>query len=367
MKKSLFFIGLILTCVGIYLISIKYIKIQNTTSNESPKTTTSKPTQTPTPKPVDWTMTAVGDIMLSRNVDAVMHKQTLLYDYPYAKIKQILNSDINFANLETPLIEGKPVPSGTMVFRADPENANALNKAGFNMISLANNHTPNQGQKGLTSTFTALNNANIQYVGAGRDIEETFSPKIIDAKGFKVAFLAYNDSDVVPDSYGAGVNSKNEPWAGTALMSDANLATEISLAKSISDYVIISMHSGTEYTVNPNKRQIDFAHQSIDLGADLVIGHHPHVVQTVEKYKEKYIFYSLGNNIFDQMFSNETRRGLGLRFTFKDSAILHIELIPTVIENYAQPRIANSLEAKWILDRLNFPYYKEGEQYYLTI
>lgn len=255
-----------------------------------------------------------------------------------------------------------------MVFRADIAHAKALANAGFNILSLANNHTPNQSQKGLISTFSSLTDAGIAYVGAGKNVKEAYSPTITSINDdFKVSWLAYNDRDVVPESYGAGLTSKGADWAGTALMNESKLEEEIAEAKLLSQFVIVSMHSGTEYKETPNESQQTFAHRAIDAGADLVIGHHPHVVQTVEKYKEKYIFYSLGNFIFDQMFSDETRRGLMLKISFTDNTISQIELIPTVIENYSQPRVANEKEALWVLKRLQFDYQTLENKYYLKI
>lgn len=362
-KIILFWFGFYIFLFGIILFILKF-ENSNTALND---TISSVATPSPSPETIDWSLTAIGDIMLSRNVQTTSLKQPSKYLYPYEKIQNILTNDLIFANLETPLIAGSQVQSGTMVFRADIENAKALKSAGFNILSLANNHTPNQSQKGLISTFSTLTDAGIQYVGAGKNVQEAYSPKLTLANGYKVAWLAYNDRDVVPESYGAGYTSKGIDWAGTALMNESKLEDEIAQAKSLGQYVIVSMHSGTEYTAKPNESQKIFAHRSIDAGADLVIGHHPHVVQTVEKYQDKYIFYSLGNFIFDQMFSDETRRGLVLKINFSNNIIKKIELVPTVIENYAQPRVANEKEADWVLKRLQYTYISQDNKYYLNL
>ena len=124
------------------------------------------------------------------------------------------------------------------------------------------------------------------------------------------------------------------------------------------------MHAGTEYTHQPNKAQITFAHAAIDYGADMVIGHHPHWIQKIEKYNNKYIFYSLGNFIFDQMWSQETKEGLALKITLsknltpalqgpKTMAELdYIELLPVIIENFSTPRPATAEETKTILNKI---------------
>lgn len=365
MRKIIFLFGFLLFCFGIYLLidgNSKEISSNTHNLNEDP-----------TPSPIvqqktEWSLTAVGDIMLSRNVESVMLKQTEKYDYPYLKTKDLLVGSSVFANLETPLIDGPAVPSGTMVFRSATANAKALAEAGFNVVSLANNHTPNKSQAGLISTFSSLTDAKILYVGAGINVAEAYSPKVQKiSNDFSVAWLAYNDRDVVPESYGAGTTSKGLDWAGTALMNESKLEEEIAKAKTLANYVIVSMHSGREYTAVPNTSQTTFAHRAIDAGADLVIGHHPHVVQSVEKYQEKYIFYSLGNFIFDQMFSDETRRGIMLNFIFEDKNITQIEIIPTVIENYTQPRVASTKEAQWIIDRLKITTTTKDDKYFVDL
>jgi poly-gamma-glutamate synthesis protein (capsule biosynthesis protein) len=125
------------------------------------------------------------------------------------------------------------------------------------------------------------------------------------------------------------------------------------------------MHSGTEYVANPNARQVAFARAAVDAGADMVIGHHPHVVQTAEKYEGKWIFYSLGNFIFDQMWSQQTREGLGLKVFFQENAVLRIELMPVLIADYAQPAPYGGPAADKLVARLGVPVEKVGGNGYV--
>lgn len=311
-----------------------------------------------------WSFLAVGDIMLSRMVDYKMKENPdLLYDYPYSDISDLIDADINFANLETPLIAGDPVPTGTMSFRADLENASSLKKAGFNLLSLANNHTGNRGKIGFLETFKALENENIDFIGAGINENESYAGKIIEVSGQKIGFLAYVDDMFTHISQKPGIDSP-----GSSSMQDCDLEEDIESIKNRgAEYIIISMHSGHEYHDAPNWYQEAFAREAIDFGADLIIGHHPHVVQTVEKYNDKYIFYSLGNFIFDQMWSEETKQGVMVKFYFNEFDIEKIRLIPVMIENYAKPRVADDEESKIILDRLQYDYYEINENYYLDI
>jgi poly-gamma-glutamate capsule biosynthesis protein CapA/YwtB (metallophosphatase superfamily) len=292
---------------------------------------------------------AVGDIMLSRAVAKKM--DTKGEDYPFLFVKDfLLKGDIVFGNLETPLTEGRDILPYEMVFRASPSYKNALKDAGFTVLSLANNHMGDFGEKGVKDTLESLESVNILPIGAGYSPSAS-SPSFIEKKGYTLAFFAYNDSDVVPHTYEAKENR-----LGTAFMDTLEMQEKVKEAKEKADFVFVSMHSGTEYMQNPNLRQITFARSAIDAGADMVLGHHPHVLQIVEKYKGKYIFYSLGNFIFDQMFSLETREGLLLSFSLGEKGIEDIFLYPTLIEDYSQPHFIEEKEKqKEILERLLYP------------
>ena len=293
---------------------------------------------------------AVGDISYSRGVERVIKKEKSI-TYPFLKIQDYLKgADLVFGNLETPITQGPEIPDFKMIFRSNPGTEKALKQAGFSILSLANNHTPDFGEQGLKDTFNFLENAGIKYVGAGQNEQEAYQPVYIGKKGIKFAFLAYNDPDVVPAFYGASANR-----AGTAFMRQEKMIETVKKAKQKADFVIVSMHAGAEYSDRPNDPQINFAHAAIDAGADLVIGHHPHVVQTLEKYKGKYIFYSLGNFVFDQPQSEETKKGLVIKAYFAQSGISKISLLPVLMENLAQPKKAGKKEADKILQRLRFP------------
>ncbi|MFA6995373.1 MAG: CapA family protein [Patescibacteria group bacterium] len=296
-------------------------------------------------------LVAVGDISYSRSVERTVKKQKDI-NYPFREIRDYLkNADLVFGNLETPITAGREIATGEMIFRSNPGTEQALQETGFSVLSLANNHTPNFGEPGLKDTFNYLRQAGLNYVGAGKNEQEANQPIYLEKKGIKFAWLAYNDSDVVPASYEAGVAR-----TGTAFMRTEKMIKAVREAKQKVDFVIVSMHSGTEYVQGPNNSQINFAHAAIDAGADLIIGHHPHVVQTLEKYQEKYIFYSLGNFIFDQAFSQDTKDGLMIQVYFTKNGISKISLLPLTNKNFAQPSIVTGSEAEKILQRLAFPW-----------
>lgn len=290
-------------------------------------------------------MVAVGDIMLSRVVEQKM-KEYDDYKHPFLETKAIMSkADIVFGNLETVIIPGRTIKTGEMIFRTDPKAAEGLKFAGFNVLNLANNHTMNFGKAGLESTIKVLDENSILHIGAGIGREKIYQPAVKNVKGIKFAFLGYTyDIDLRKLSDG--------DIYGVAGMDINKMKDEIEKAGLSADIVVVSMHAGAEYKTNPNELQKNFAHSAIDAGADLVIGHHPHIVQTVEKYKDGYVLYSLGNFVFDQMWSEETRLGAVAEIIFRDKKIDSIKFIPIKIYDYSQPKIIEGVEANAILERL---------------
>ncbi len=361
MKKKFLWLVIIFILIAVFLISIYYLnfsKNKNISENQEQNEKEfldffSEKKKLPIKKE-EVSLIAVGDISYSRGVERIVKKQNDI-NYPFLKIGDYLkNADLVFGNLETPITEGREINDFEMIFRSNPLTEKALKLNNFSILSLANNHTPNFGEKGLKDTFFYLEKEGIKYVGAGENEKTAYQPVYIEKKGIKFAFLAYNDFDVVPLSYKA-----TENYAGTAFMETEKMIEAVKKAKQKSDFVIVSMHSGNEYVNKPNSSQVNFAHSAIDAGADLVIGHHPHVVQILEKHKDKYIFYSLGNFIFDQQAS-ETRKGLMIKVYFTKDEITKISLLPIIMKNLAQPEIADINEAKKILQRLNFPTSKQN-------
>ncbi|MFH1461312.1 MAG: CapA family protein [Patescibacteria group bacterium] len=297
------------------------------------------------------TLLAVGDIMLSRTV-AQKIKEYQDYKYPFLKTAELIKqADIAFGNLEGPITQGRSINIFEMIFRADIKTVEGLKYAGFDILSLANNHSFDFGAQGLKDTFQYLNKSGINYVGAGENRQEARHSKILEINGIKIAFLAYTDSIFTSTTCQA-----KQDQSGVVFMEISEMEKDIVLAKSLSDLVVVLMHSGTEYADQPNSKQISFAHTAIDAGADLVIGHHPHVIQKIEKYKGKYVFYSLGNFVFDQMWSRKTREGLIAKIVLDKEEIREIILIPVLIENYGQPRILDSREVQDILKKLDTPF-----------
>jgi len=293
-----------------------------------------------------WTLNAVGDIMLSRSV---LYKMRYYgsYRHPYLRTAKLLrDADFTIANLELPLSDRIPPPADdhTMTFVAPTAVADGLKWAGIDAVTLANNHTLNFGQAPLVDTLKALDKYGIGHFGGGVNWEQAYSPAIYNIKGVKVAFLGFDGV------YWWNWSNKNAPGIATAWEDPVREA--IARARQQADVVIPYFHWGVEYTSVPNQFQRHMARVAIDAGADLVLGSHPHWVQQVEVYKGKLIVYSMGNFVFDQMWSQETRQGVIVKFTFQGKNLVSAKFLPVLIEDYNQPVPATGYDYRAVLDRM---------------
>ena len=290
-----------------------------------------------------------GDVMLSRQVNSRMAKYND-YTWPFVKIADFLRSaDLTMINLESPFIFANDynVPTGSFMFKADPRALAGVLLAGIDLVSLANNHTLNQGQIGLKENFEILTGSDIKYIGAGNNEEEARRAEIVEIYGNKFAFLAY----AYPDDSSVA----SETRAGIANMDIAKMQADVKKLKEAGNIVIVNMHAGTEYVTEPNWQQEDFARAAIDAGAEAVIGHHPHWPQVYEFYQDKPIIYSLGNLVFDQMWSLETRQGLLAKFIWRDGWE-KMELVPVKSYDYGQTEIiSDEIERLSIFKKIGAP------------
>ncbi len=261
----------------------------------------------------------VGDIMLDRGVEYMVKKQgNNDFAFPFAKIAAKLQAaDLAFGNLESQISDQGQNIGSIYSFRADPEAIEGLKSAGFDIVSLANNHAFDYGRLALQDSINRLITAGISPIGGGNE-NQAFSPAIktitgsTSAPSLRLAFFAYTDQG--PESWQA------TSQIGIAQITTENLETikaDIKLAKELTDFVIVSFHMGNEYQTKPSENQILFSQALIDAGADLIICHHSHIIQGEEQYKNGYIFYGLGNFVFDQGFSQETLEGKMVELTLK--------------------------------------------------
>ncbi|TEB10784.1 CapA family protein [Pelotomaculum propionicicum] len=302
-------------------------------------------------------LVAVGDIMLSRGVAGEIKKQGGDPLHPFAIIKYYLKSgDIVFGNLENPITPGREIMMPEMTLRADPGSAQALQEAGFSVLSLANNHLADFGSEGLLDTLRYLDEAGIGHAGAGENEEEAFAAAFSEVNGLKLAFLAFTDPAIVPDAYLAGVEQP-----GIAFLEQEKVRAAVQDARRKADFVVVSIHAGREYESEPDLAQTQFARLAVDAGADLVLGHHPHVVQKIEQYKGKYIIYSLGNFIFDQKWFRATRVGLAVKIFIAAGGVERMEFMPVFINDQDQPQPLEGEDAAKVIKKLGLQ--TAGEAY----
>ncbi len=285
--------------------------------------------------PKQITLIFVGDIMLNRGVKYMIEKYgNGDYKFPFLKIanelKGIKGAKLLFGNLEGP-ISDKGVKVGSIYsFRMNPKVIDGLKFVGFDILSVANNHIFDYGREAMEDTFLRLKEAGIDYVGGGFNEKEAYSPKIKEIEGIKIAFIAYTN-------LGTPYWSAKDSRSGITWLEKDRMEKEMKGAKNQADLVIVSIHHGEEYFSKPTQFQISISKAAIDSGADLVIGHHPHVIQKIEKYKDGWIVYSLGNFVFDQGFSEKTMKGLLFKVIIENSKIK--EVIPIEVKISELPSV----------------------------
>ncbi len=285
----------------------------------------------------DGSIIFVGDIMLSRTIGKIMEKHND-YNFPFLRTSDFLNSaDIRFGNLECPISDREGPSDNKYLFCASPKVVDGLKKVGFDVLSVANNHMWDYGKDAFVDTLNYMKKAGIASVGGGMNFKEAHKGVQKDINGTKIIFLGY--TDLLLKNTSAAKNS-----AGVSYLNIDQMIKDIKDAKNMADMVVVSLHWGREYQPQHNDKQEQIAKAAIDAGASLIVGHHPHVVQEVEKYKDGYIAYSLGNFVFDQNFSKETQTGLVLKVIIKNRRIFRLEQYQIGFTNRYQPYILHVTE-----------------------
>jgi poly-gamma-glutamate synthesis protein (capsule biosynthesis protein) len=246
------------------------------------------------------TLVAAGDILLDRGVGRRIARHGAAYPFSRAAA-DLRRTDLAFGNLECPIsAEGRPVPK-PFSFRAHPRAAVGLTYAGFDVLSIANNHALDCGRAGLTDTLAYLRDSGIASCGAGPNLAGAEAPAILVRNGLRVAFVGF--CDVVQD---ASFPRHDAP--GVAGASPEAIRRAVGSAARRADIVVASFHWGIEYYTRPTERQRMLARCAARAGADVVFGHHPHVLQGIERVpgrrgRTALVAYSLGNFVFDPLRS----------------------------------------------------------------
>lgn len=289
---------------------------------------------------------AVGDVGFRRQVGVAVARGE---SDPFASVRQILSSaDVTFANLETVLsVRPLPEPSTSRRFpiiKSPPQGAIALARAGFDVVSVANNHAFDFFAPGFADTLDALSHAGVTAIGGGLNPAAAAAPYIHEVNGVRIGVLAFA-SGVNRAAHGNAYVARR--WGDAPLRAVRALRSQV-------DVVIVSVHWGLEGMNIPGPKQTQCAHALIDAGADVIIGHHPHVLQSVEIYRERPIFYSLGNFLFGKQPRVRRQSAiLSLRLGIGAMPIREASLRPVLIhEEREVPELADITEAMAIVERM---------------
>ncbi len=306
------------------------------------------PAAEPQPVAGEITIAAVGDIMLGHRAEPYLVKEGPAY--PFVNVLPVLRqAHLVIGNLESPIsTRGAAVENKKFTLRAGPVAVEALKAAGIRVVTLANNHILDFGPQALQDTLAVLSENDILSSGAGMDLDDARAPAFLKVGGRTIAFLSY--SLTFPLEFYA---SAGRP--GTAPGYKEYVKKDIEAVRPLADLVVVSFHWGAELMTSAKDYQRELGRRSIDWGADLVLGHHPHVLQELEVYRGRLIAYSLGNFVFGSE-SDKTNSSIILLCTFKGKALVRVEAVPLDVNNYRvayQPRVLTGSKAENLIGEIN--------------
>ena len=278
-----------------------------------------------------------GDVMFGRTVNTHMLSTALNDPFPFTSTAGVLRGfDITIGNLECVISKlGSPIPNKPYTFRGDPRAYDRLLNAGFDIVSVSNNHSGDYGPEAFVDELLTLPKSGLVFVGGGHNKHEAHQPVFKTVRGTTIGLLAYEE--IIPTSFAA-----TDTTPGNAWLTATDLQADLAAARPTCDFLIAFMHWGIEYVTSEDSQQRSQAQVAIDAGADLVVGAHPHVIQPYEFYKNKLIVYSLGNFVFDNMLDEVVRRGNILSLTIQKNQLLSWKLIPTRIGDWGEPNLLSS-------------------------
>jgi poly-gamma-glutamate capsule biosynthesis protein CapA/YwtB (metallophosphatase superfamily) len=309
------------------------------------------PTVMATPSPPRTTLLFTGVIVPARCVQAAIDARGDT-DYPYAEVRDIITqADLAVGTLNATIGDYPPhtgcVPTYVLVGGAG--NADALARAGFDVMSVATNHIKNCGltncgDRAFYDTLANLARVGILAVGAGANLEAAMRPLVVTVSGVRFGIVSLGQIEAMAFA------SADTP--GIAPLDEANLRAAIAAARQVADVVIAMPHWGPEDSPMPNPSQRQLAQIAVEAGADLVVGNHTHVVQAIQEIDGVTVFYGLGNFVFDQTWARDHQQGVILRVTFEGSRFAGYELLPTHVDGDGTVHLAGAAEADEILARI---------------
>jgi len=273
-------------------------------------TLASPPVVRPRADTVQVRLLAVGDMNLGRKLG-----RTLLDGDTLAPFRMVRDTfatyDVVFGNLECPISEQGGVtehPKNNIIFTAPPVAAWSLLRGGVTAVATANNHALDFGAAALHETRKWLDSVGIAHAGTAADTAGLYEPALITRNGIRIALFACTDF----------VNDSPAGWDRVVAAADtARLFPRMRVWRDSADFLILSYHAGVEYTDKPEAAVVQFARGAVDAGADIVLGHHPHVPHGVERYRGGWIVHSLGNFIFRQPGRFWTQHGIAFSVTLE--------------------------------------------------
>jgi poly-gamma-glutamate synthesis protein (capsule biosynthesis protein) len=311
------------------------------------KTPPPSPVPTPTPKPTATSVKIVagGDVIGDRSIRTIIANQG--GEAVFKGIAGILTkADLALVNLETPLTSGgDPQYWKDVVFKGDPRLAEAMADSGIDVVTMANNHAGDQGDSGLMDSIRHVRKAGLKVCGAGEDLSAARLPRFFTVDGVRVAFLGF--TDVLPVGFPA---TSSSPGTSPGRSDVGAVKQAVRNAAKKADYVVVAWHWNYEFTTAPSYLESSEGKAMIDAGADLVIGHHPHVLQGVQAYHGGFIAWSTGNLVFDHQ-SGSCAQTMLVRAEVSKKRI-EVDLIPLTINYDGRPRRAYGSAATTILNRV---------------
>ncbi len=292
----------------------------------------------------------VGDVMFDRSVAAFIKSKGADYIFEGYE-KHFRASDIVFANLETSVCSrGEPEEEKEYTFRSSPKLVPFLKKYNFLAVSIANNHAMDYGREAFREGLGILKENGIAYGGGGYSKKEALEGAVIEKKGLRIGFIAF--TGVVPSvDWYAGKNRSG--IIGGYKVHEPEVLEAVSSLKERCDILVVSMHWGKEGQTEPRQQEKELAHKLVDAGADVVMGHHPHVVQSAELYDDRLILYSLGNFIFTTSYARISNNTIMATAHFdKNGKLKKTEAVPGII-NSGRPVPMDELQGKEFVDYLN--------------
>jgi poly-gamma-glutamate capsule biosynthesis protein CapA/YwtB (metallophosphatase superfamily) len=311
--------------------------------------------ETPSPdasvdEPERVTLTVVGDIMLGRRVAAAHADPTATLQ---AMRPLLRRADLTVGNLENTLSTAGPATQGGDSFSASPRVLRGLADAGFDALSLANNHAGDHGSRALVETVRAFEGSRVRSFGAGRGLAEALRPAVLEVEGTTLGLLGFNaigeTPEAAPGSPGA-LSVSMPPRTGPLDRSELRrvLVAVRRLARRV-DAVVVLPHWGTQYTHVAEPVQSVVGRRLIDAGAALVVGGHPHWVQGYERHGDGLLVHSLGNFVFDMDFMPQTMEGVVLTATFEEGRVVDARLTPYRMDAGFTPRPLRGADARDVL------------------